>query len=41
MRMRKYRWEKYDDTFTFKHHMFYVIGAPRRRGRTLTCQPHP
>ena len=39
--LRGYQWVNFYNAVAFTHHLYYVIGAPRRRDRTLTCRPHP
>ena len=41
LRLLAYRWVKFEAQQEFEHLIYYVDGAPRRRDRTLTCQPHP
>ena len=39
--LRGYQWVNFYDAVAFKHHVYYVIGATRRRDGTLTYRPHP
>ena len=41
LQLGAHRWVKFRFWQTLTYMIFYLDGAPRRRGRTLMCQPHP